>query len=513
MSDPTEKQSGPEDGAAPAPSPATTSPPAPGSPNSAAAALPWWQHKRNQGIAFAALMLLVVAVVFWLPNVVEPPPPPAAGESSAPVPPPSKPIESPWSDAQLAKERRAAQDILSDMLKKQEQLEDMSVSQWAAAEYQQALETATAGDTYYRQRKFEQARENYESGQAQFDRLLQQSATVFDTALEAGTAALEAGRADDALAQFGLAGAIRPDDDTAQQGLARAQVLEQVLALLQSATGLKREQQLEAALEAVEQALALDAASSPAQTALAAIKQAIQDRDFSQAMSEGYAALYSKRFTQAKRSFQQALTIRPGAAEANNALTQARNQHTQTRIQAALAEAERLEQKEQWAAANDSYGKALALDSSLVAGRIGQIRSSARATLDTTVEKLLADPLRLSDPAVHRQGRATLGDMQAIANPGSRLQQQTQRLSALLTEAQQPVTITLQSDNQTQVTVYRVGNLGRFTNRELSLKPGRYTAVGIREGYRDVRREFSVTPGGQTETIVIQSVEKISLDG
>jgi len=45
------------------------------------------------------------------------------------------------------------------------------------------------------------------------------------------------------------------------------------------------------------------------------------------------------------------------------------------------------------------------------------------------------------------------------------------------------------SDNLTEVSVYRVGRLGRFTAQELLLRPGRYTVVGTREGYKDVRQE------------------------
>ena len=40
--------------------------------------------------------------------------------------------------------------------------------------------------------------------------------------------------------------------------------------------------------------------------------------------------------------------------------------------------------------------------------------------------------------------------------------------------------------------VYKVARLGRFDQRELTLRPGTYTAVGTRRGFRDVRHEFKV---------------------
>jgi hypothetical protein len=42
----------------------------------------------------------------------------------------------------------------------------------------------------------------------------------------------------------------------------------------------------------------------------------------------------------------------------------------------------------------------------------------------------------------------------------------------------------------------------------VDLKPGRYTVIGSREGYRDVRRDISVSPG-QTQTISVSCYDPI----
>jgi hypothetical protein len=61
--------------------------------------------------------------------------------------------------------------------------------------------------------------------------------------------------------------------------------------------------------------------------------------------------------------------------------------------------------------------------------------------------------------------------------------------------AQTPVKILLESDNFTEVAVYKVGKLGRFATQELSLRPGTYTVVGTRNGYQDVRKKIIIKPG------------------
>jgi hypothetical protein len=59
------------------------------------------------------------------------------------------------------------------------------------------------------------------------------------------------------------------------------------------------------------------------------------------------------------------------------------------------------------------------------------------------------------------------------------------------------------------VSIQRVGSYGSFARRELQLPPGKYTAVGTRSGYRDVRREFVVKPGAADLAIDVRCDEPI----
>jgi tetratricopeptide (TPR) repeat protein len=228
-------------------------------------------------------------------------------------------------------------------------------------------------------------------------------------------------------------------------------------------------------------------------------------------MGEGYSHLYNQKFIAAKKSFKQALAVKPQEKTAKQALEQANNQHTQFLIKQHMATALEQEQQEKWHDAVNYFEQALKLDDSLVKARVGLIRTQARATLDDKLEQTIANPQRLANSAVYSQAQGLLRDAKAINKPGPRLQQQTTLLQAVLEKSQIPITVQIQSDNLTQVTLYRVGKLGNFTERSMELKPGRYTLVGTREGYRDVRQEFTVLPNGQGSPIVIQCREKVSL--
>ena len=79
----------------------------------------------------------------------------------------------------------------------------------------------------------------------------------------------------------------------------------------------------------------------------------------------------------------------------------------------------------------------------------------------------------------------------------------------MLKRAATPLRVQLVSDNQTEVSVFKVGRFGNFDTRELELRPGNYVAVGIRPGYRDVRVEFRVAPEIDMQPVAVQCEEAI----
>ena len=92
---------------------------------------------------------------------------------------------------------------------------------------------------------------------------------------------------------------------------------------------------------------------------------------------------------------------------------------------------------------------------------------------------------------------------------GSRLRAEADKLEVLVRTAKTPVCITIASDSLTDIAVYRVGKLGRFNARELSLRPGTYTVVGSRDGFRDERLELVVKPGPEPIRVTVICKEKV----
>jgi tetratricopeptide (TPR) repeat protein len=471
-----------------------------------------WQQRPSTYVALAVCILLALLVIFVLPLLIKPVDTPAViiQPESMSDQSPATVQETPFKDAQLAKARRESQDVLSQLLEKQSYLEKRNIQQWDEPAFQAALKKAAEGDRLYRQRQFDESQVAYRDALEQLSALEARIPQEISNTLTKGDEAFANGNADMAKALYQRVLAIDPANTQAESGIARTATLNEVLTLVTQANDALHEQQLEQAQDLFVQALTLDARHPEAIQGKEQVASLILERDFNGAMSRGFQALEKNQFSVAARAFRQALTLRPGDKAANSGLSQANNAAAQVTTKTRLNKAAALEASEQWHQARDIYQQILAGDSSVVEARLGQIRSSTRASLSDDIDKILRAPLRLASPNVLEHARQLLQDAGGIQSPGPNHRQQVDRLGEVLIQAVTPVPVKLRSDNTTVVTLFKVGELGIFSEKQLSLKPGNYVVAGSRSGYRDVRVEFQVTPWGMSAPIEVICREPIS---
>ncbi len=480
-------------------------------------ALAQYQQQRNRILwgMFGVLLLLAVGVVFVLPEFITPPQPPAATQVANPGPAaagggraPSTAI-SPFQEAQRMRQREEAQNILGELLELQQTLERRGVKEWAAADYDLAFQDARTGDSAYREQNFEEASRLYQSG---LDRLLALESSIpqrFDDYMARGAEAFDAGDASAAESAYSIAILLRPESDAAITGLDRSQVLLDVLNLLEEGSALHRANQFEAARDLYRQAREIDGDHPAVRDALSRVNNDILERDFSGLMSQGYAALQAGNPEGSRDFFNRAQALKPSSQEVQDALKQAADTIATTAINKHLAEAGQHESAERWQAALDAYNAALEVDPNVVRVVEGRNRSNSRLQLDNFLEFTINNPLRLAEAEVFQQTQRVYNDALRIADAGPRLQNQLRQVGAYLDKALQPVPVTIRSNGQTDITLLRIGALGKFTDHTLSLTPGVYTAVGVRPGYRDVRQEFTVAFDEDAKVVTVQSDEAV----
>jgi tetratricopeptide (TPR) repeat protein len=464
--------------------------------------------------ALAGLVLLALLVIFWLPQQIGPgevvlETPPAETPSGAPRPKPAADESSPWSDAQLARQRKEAQDVLAQLLEVQFDLEEHAVEQWAAEDFAAAQAQATSADELYRQQEFNAATQTYQTALEAMLDIQGRIDAVFQQTLESGFAALRSDQAEAAITALELALVLKPDHPQALAGLQRARNLEPLLALLAEANSASDSGELDTARQILQQAVALDPEHAGAAAQLKGVERAITRRDFNRAMTAGYQALDGGDFDEAQRQFKAAQSIMPSASEPQGALQQTRIARTQAQIEAWRQRAVAAEKREDWNKAIAAYREILNIDETVVFARDGLARSNTRAQIDQRLKRALEKPERLSDERIYRDTQTLYRQALTLEQKGPLLKEQLIALDDLLEKALIPIPVLLQSDEQTDVTVYKVAHLGAFRRQQLSLKPGVYTAVGVRTGYRDVRKQFTVDHDRQSVVVEIACTEPI----
>jgi tetratricopeptide (TPR) repeat protein len=332
---------------------------------------------------------------------------------------------------------------------------------------------------------------------------------VLSDVLEQARQALAKGDASAALAALATAAVIEPDNSDIASLKQRAEVLPKLLPLLDEAQTAEAGDDLAKAQSLLEQALKLDPLHEGAQAALQRVTASARNRGFNQSMSEGYAALNAGRFDSARKAFNAAAKLQPGSKEAASALQEVATAETAQRLASLDQQGRRDEQQEQWDKAVAAYEQAQKLDKSVLFASEGLNRSRMRAQLDKQLRTALADPLRLSDTAVASATEQLLAQAKQVAPRGPVLEQQISQLDTALRKANTSVNVTLRSDEKTEVIVYKVARLGSFAERELTLRPGNYTALGTRAGYRDVRQTFTVTADAAPAPVTIVCTEPI----
>ena len=463
-------------------------------------------HKKTMTIAwiaFAFLIVLLLGVVLVLPKFV--------GQQAEQV----ERVEvddgqSAKNDLAILSEQKAEADKAREEFDLvAESLVARGVKEWDPSDFEDALAVAEAAKQAYDATQFLTARDTWVDGLQRLQSLESRAADLLSGSLERGQQALEQGRREAAENEFSMALLVDPDNATAVAGMVRAEHIEEVFALMAEAGSQERQGQLEAARDLYRKVVALDGEINEAPEGVRRIDAALVERSYSKAMSQGYASLGVGDFEAARKAFKTAARIHPGAVEPKQGLERVAAGQRVTGIEGHRDRAADFEAKERWHEAVAEYDAALAIDASLIFAQEGRQRATVRANLDDRLQGFVEAPERLYSDNVLQSAGEAIREASRVTDPGPRLVGQATRLALLMEESTQPVSVTLRSDDRTDVMVFRVGRLGQFKHFELQLKPGTYTVQGSRKGYRDVQHKLEVRPGEKVGPVMIQCEEPI----
>ena len=471
----------------------------------------WQTQGFRRGLVAASFVFLSLAaafVFFVLPRQVEQsavlePEPHAPVEATAPLPPAEPDLRA------LAETKRAFEELRPTVSARLEALEKRAAGDWGGEAFARGKQSLADADAAFGRRDYAAALVSLRAADNALAATDRDAASQLAAAMAAGRSAFDAGDAATARRQFERALAIDPGNAAARRGVERSGTLDEVRKQLAAAALFENGGQVAAAEAAYRKALALDRDTQPAREALARLEAQGAAGAFSAAMSQGLERLARRDFEAARAAFERAGQLRPGAPEVADGLAEVERGLAGRTITTHLVAAQEAERAERWSQALAEYRKALDVDRNLLAAREGVERAEPRAMLDAELTSVIDRPERLFSSEVRGAARASLRRAGAVTAAGPILTRQMETVERLLAAAETPLRVALASDNVTEVTIYRVGRLGSFDRKDVELLPGRYTVVGQRAGFRDVRREITLVPGREAPTVVIRCEEPI----
>jgi hypothetical protein len=478
------------------------------------------EHRAKFGIIILiGCVIILVAVGAWFlhylsKNPLQPQQVPhkQADKQAAeqPEPAPQKAPPAPAVDPEkLALNLQEAEQKLADFLEIKNELDGKGAAEWGADSYGQMIEMGRQADSLFIKKEYQSASAEYTRATVIGRQLADQTDKALQRMLEEGRIALTEGKGSVAQRKFKVALLIDPANQSAQKGLKRSQTIATVLRLIESGQQHEKNNALSLARTEYQKALQIDPDAHEARQALNRVTDLIQEQQFSQLMSAGLTAFHQNDYALAQARLRKAKSLRPDSREASEALWQANQALRLARIDQLGDAAQNAEQSEDWQAALKSYLAVLDIDPNLQFAIRGKERAREQIRLAKRLDYYLTQPQVLESDNQLKNAVLLLHEAKAASSPGQKLTRRMNELERLVTMAQTPVSITIESDSLTQIAVYRVGKLGRFSQRELQLRPGTYTVVGARDGYQDVRRKIVVKPGQQALRVTVICKVKI----
>ncbi|MGA0334535.1 MAG: hypothetical protein ACO3NW_11355, partial [Kiritimatiellia bacterium] len=351
------------------------------------------------------------------------------------------------------------------------------------------IETGMArGDQAMAEQNFSAARDEYQALQKPASQLAARLPSLPEELMPLAQTAYAEGRKEDALALLDIVLYLDPEHAAARSLRPRAGVADQSFALLQNIREKVEQQEWDLAWVQINRLQILDAEFPGLKALREQVSAELSEIEFQQWMSQAVLALEQGDLVSADDLVRKALRFRPQDPSLRALQQQVADKLLQQQVLELKAEAEGAAEKGDWTGAHQRWLEMKALDAGAPWIQTG-LEESLRW-------KLLEEKIRkgMENPAGEQTG-IWVAEMQEREGWPDGLKRDAVRLLQRREAALTPVPVTLISDLETRVEISRVGKWEPFLRKEIRLKPGSYTAKGIRLGYRDVRISFEVKPG------------------
>ncbi|GBL03610.1 lipopolysaccharide assembly protein LapB [Glaciecola sp. KUL10] len=265
----------------------------------------------------------------------------------------------------------------------------------------------------------------------------------------------------------------------------------------------KTENNLSKQISALQQIVALDPNRSEYQAELNNLQEKQKDKQVATLVSRAYSSLESRDFVAANTHLSDLKRIEPSHSSIKEITSQLRAfnaQQEQTRV---VNTVKNLFAEQQFSDVLTQGQIALATFPSNI--ELQRLVKQARdiQQVENALDGYIANPIRLQDTNIRVSAKETLKKAVSVITKSNDVAAKAKTLSDLLTQASALITVTVLSDNQTDIRVLGVGNVGKTVSKQIELSPGDYVFEGRREGFKSKQVKLNISTKQATSITVV----------
>lgn len=366
------------------------------------------------------------------------------------------------------------------------------LSQWETARVSELNLIKEKALTSFAQGAFLQANQHY-------DDLLQRSNALIqeynEQTLEYVNLAREAFEQDNiALAQINVNKALNlmPTNAQAIELQTRINAYSEVSALLSELRVAKIENNLPKQIDILTDIVDLDPSRNDLSEDLDKVQSDYTRQQLETTLKKAENSINQGNLMQAQSMLDTAKEIAPDSKGLQRLQTQLNKQMTARKLDQILTQLEKYSSNENWKSAETLAKKSLETypDNPELFDYFQQATQVQSAS--SRLNQFILRPERLADENIRDAAKSAITKAFGPSLLSPSLAGQIQTLSEQIDNYELDVPLTISSDGDTYIVVLGVGHVGQHTEKTISLKPGRYTLEGRREGYRSKRKDILV---------------------
>ncbi|MCW8932108.1 MAG: hypothetical protein OQL19_17985 [Gammaproteobacteria bacterium] len=404
------------------------------------------------------------------------------------------------------------------MLKKVD-AENNKLSIWSKEDFDKALAYEVSAIQKIKEKNYSEAESDYKKAIKQIDDTLLKKEDFFNKIILDAITNLNEGNLEQSEIAFNKAKAIHEEDQRVIRGLERIKSRDEVMVLYNNSLEQEKNNFLDEAILSLDKAIKIEPELKLINKKQAEIKEKKLEFDFNNTVSQVLEAFDNYDLALVKTKIKYLKSLNANDPIIDELELRFNEEKKSLNIKQLQIRARKQESNEQWENAKNSYQKILNIDSNSSTAIVGKERVKKYSHLNELIDDIVNKPERLQDDKVFEKSKKALNFVKNEIKEKQNIYYSTSKTPKLnnkitlaeknIEKASTLIKVTILSDTKTDVSMYKVAQFGKISEKKIQLRPGKYTIVGTRAGYRDFRKTIQITANDQGYLVNVQCRERI----